>query len=205
MSVRLWLADLDGPNAGLWLAPEEEARRDRFVFPVHRHRFARGRGLLRQVLARELAIAPEAVAFTYNAYGRPTVEGLAFNVSHAENQLMIAVAAHNLGVDIEAVRLLDDQRGVARTAFSAAELDAWLALSENERPQAFYRLWTRKEAVMKASGLGFAMGSRSFTLALDEGPQRFGGYAVVDLAAPPGYQAALAFEGPEPVVAVNTL
>jgi hypothetical protein len=58
---------------------------------------------------------------------------------------------------------------------------------------------------MKASGLGFAMGSRGFTLALGAGAQTHGPYCVLDLPAPTGFQAALAFAGPEPTVLTEFL
>lgn len=200
MTVQLWLADLDVDGPTPWLSPDEEARRDRFVFPLHRRRFARGRSLLRGVLGEALGIDAARVAFSYNPQGRPEVAGLHFNVSHTENQLLIALGPAPLGVDIEASRRLDDQRGVARTAFSPAELAAW-----DGTPGAFYRLWTRKEALMKAHGLGFVMDSRSFTLSLAPGPQVHEGFTILDLAAPAGFHAALAFAGGEPALSTKTL
>jgi 4'-phosphopantetheinyl transferase len=200
MTVRLWLADLDVEAPTPWLSPDEQARRDRFVFPVHRHRFARGRSLLRGVLGRVLGIDAAEVAFSYNPQGRPEVPGLHFNISHADHQLLIALGPAPLGVDIEAARPMADQRGVARTAFSSAELAAW-----DGSPEAFYRLWTRKEALMKAHGLGFVMDSRSFTLSLAAGPQVHGAFTVLDLPAPAGFHAALAFAGDVPALETKTL
>ena len=118
---------------------------------------------------------------------------------------MAVTLKNRIGVDIERIRPLDDLVGVARSAFSARECSELFSLASSEQQAAFFRVWTRKEAVLKALGTGFSLPSRSFDVSVlpGDGPdlitapagaQSAEGWTVLDLPVPGGFAAALAIE-----------
>lgn len=165
---------------------------------------------MREVLGRELRIKPAAVRFDYGPHGKPALASdldseLHFNVSHAQERALLAVARGlELGVDIEAVRETIDHTAIAKRFFSRAECDALLALPEAARADAFFTIWTRKEAYVKLLGGGLLIPLDGFDVSLGE-PARLlrfkGGEAaaepveLVSLTVPTGFRAALAFAG----------
>ena len=206
--VNVWRLELDFQNSRLdkllqQLPAEEQARCLRYRQPADRLRFAATRVALRQLLAERLRIPVQAVALQIDAFGKPRLahgEKLFFNLSHSGNHALIALSVEQpVGVDIEA----------ASGAATAPLADA--ALTQEERrychqqpnkeaaAQAFFRVWSGKEAVLKALGLGIAHHLQSVSVV----PDLAGRYAVtLDLPAPPlqawqlpvpaGFVAALA-------------
>ena len=127
-----------------------------------------------------------------------------FNISHSEDRALLAVTTGcEVGVDIEAVRTDWAPDDVARRFFSPHEC-AWLyALPAEMRRAAFFRIWSRKEAYIKAHGLGLSMGLDSFDVAVDERPgnclvatrpreTEAGEWWISGLDAPAGFAAAVA-------------
>ncbi|NJL95993.1 MAG: 4'-phosphopantetheinyl transferase superfamily protein [Anaerolineae bacterium] len=159
--VHLWHGHLplfSTQAAGL-LNAEEQARAARFATPQLQARFVAARGALRRLLAAYLREAPEALAFHYGPHGKPELRAspLCFNLAHAEDWLVIGVAWRvAVGVDLEQVRPLDDLERVARHHFTPQEQAALLTLPAAQRLRAFYACWTRKEAVVKATGAGLS-------------------------------------------------
>lgn len=144
------------------LAADEIARADRFIFERHRNRFIAGRGALRAILGNYLGIAAEQLRFTYEPLGKPLVEpaqnqaGLQFNFSNSHTLGMLVVGQHvpQLGIDVEFLRHVDNLRGLAERFFDPAEAAAVMAQSGSAQQATFFRLWTRKEAFLKAVGKG---------------------------------------------------
>ncbi|MEJ1978977.1 MAG: 4'-phosphopantetheinyl transferase superfamily protein [Acetobacteraceae bacterium] len=203
-TVEIWAWDLDGLAAQAdahWasLSPEEQARASRFVVPGLGPRFVAARGMLRQVLAALRGERPAELAIRTERDGKPyVVGGPHFNLSHSGSRALLAVAAFPLGVDIEAIRSIEDE--VARIAFSPAEQAALQAVPPDRREAAFFRGWTRKEAVAKARGDGIG-GWMAFDVSLDDSPAvlradgdpaEAGCWQVTDWAAGPGFAAAVA-------------
>lgn len=200
------------------LSTDERARAERFVFDIHRRRFAAARGLLREALGRELGVSGAAIRFEYGPHGKPGLfrgsdPELRFNISHSQERLVVAIARGlELGVDVEAVRQGVEHEAIARRFFSPAERTALLGLPEPERAAAFFTIWTRKEAYVKLIGGGLSVPLDSFDVSLDE-PARLlraagGGAARTELrslAAPPGFHAALAVAGRPSAVNTETL
>jgi len=158
-------ADSLGASAFLALQPQEQAHADRLKLPAVRQRFVATRILLRSILGRYLGIAPEAVHFEQNEYGKPRLagtepdRGLVFNVSHTADQLAVALGFETrLGVDIEYWRTIDDCAALASRCLAPTELLHWHSLPETDRLPAFFRIWTLKEAFCKAVGRGLALG-----------------------------------------------
>jgi len=191
------------------LAPDERQRADRFRTPELRRRFVVARALLRQLLAAYAAVDASALRIAYGANGKPCLADapdLRFNVSHAGDAAMYAIASgREVGIDIEATVRTVDADGVGRHAFSPRECEALAALAPDARRDAFFRIWTRKEAYVKARGEGLSYPTRSFTVSHDGDDNALLGderdeqaqdrWRVMALAAPPGFAAALAAEG----------
>ena len=135
---------------------DEHARAARFVHEADRKRHLIGRGMLRLFLAPRLDTPPAELPIRSTELGKPWLEnGPSFNISHSGDSVLVAVAAEGrLGVDIEAVRPIRDLPALARTTFVADEVDAVLRHPPENRLRPFFRVWSRKEAILKALGLG---------------------------------------------------
>ncbi|HWI09093.1 MAG TPA: 4'-phosphopantetheinyl transferase superfamily protein [Solirubrobacteraceae bacterium] len=188
------------------LDDSERARAERFVRLEDHDRFVLAHAALRLLLARCLGVEPATVRYAQRAHGKPGLGAdlarLEFNMSHSGRLGLLAVARDRpVGVDVEAVRGMADALSIADTQFSALEREALRALAPSERRPAFFRCWTRKEAVIKADGEGLgrplssfdvdlAPGSTAALTSFDGRPAELAGWSLRDLAAPPGYVAA---------------
>jgi len=165
--VHVWRIGLDVSDLALrrfsgMLCEEELKRAERFRFPVLRRRFAAGRGALRAILARYLSTDPERLEFAYGSHGKPCLlnspANIQFNVSHS-NDLMVAAICRDwpIGVDIEKKDPRFHAMEIAERYFCEREREE-IANAEGEaRLEAFFQLWTAKEAVLKATSLGLAL------------------------------------------------
>lgn len=177
-----------------WLSADEAARASGFRFGKHRDRYVRGRGMMRGLLARRLGAAPRELAFSIGEKGKPLlVSGrLAFNLSHSEATAAFALGeVPDLGIDLERLDRTVDIEGLARRCFRETEI-AWMhSFPDAERHHAFFRIWTAKEARMKATGEGFSLEPKRIGLSFESGfPAGFG-----DPAGPAAHLATLAIEG----------
>jgi 4'-phosphopantetheinyl transferase len=208
--VDLDLRRCDDEDIDAWaerLTPQERARAERSRQADDRRRFILGRGVLRAVLGRRLDRAPASLIFGANPYGKPTLvdaDGLAFNVSHSGDYVLVAVArAAAIGVDVERWRPDLDLVGVSRQVFTAGE-QAWIAEGPDaEKTFRFFRQWTFKEAVAKAVGLGLSLDLQRFEVVFPDGtphlvcgsaPELGSGadWRLHSVAVEDGYCAALA-------------
>jgi 4'-phosphopantetheinyl transferase len=207
-AVEIYSARLDPDAARLevlhrLLSPEERERAARFYFPIHRQHFIACRGMLREILAGYLEMAPAAVRFSYNAYGKPAVldSHCRFNVSHSGGWALFAVTeGREVGIDIERIEARVAQEQIPERFFSAWEVAQLRALPVEQQTEAFFRCWTRKEAYIKARGLGLSLPLDSFDVSLAPGEpaallRGAGNYSLQELAAPEGFAAAVAAEG----------
>ncbi len=194
------------------MSEEERSRAQRFRFPLHRHRFVAGRGILRDILARYLRREPTYLEFRYGSHGKPALAGegaggIRFNVSHSAAMALFAFArGREVGVDLEQIRPMPDAEAIACRFFSAREKAALAAVPAELREEAFFACWTRKEAFIKAAGKGLSMSLDSFDATLDPGePARLLDTRAIltgaecctvqQLHPGPGYVGALVFEG----------
>lgn len=208
--VHVWAVPLQGDadRYGAMLSRAELQRLQRFHFADHRRRYQIGHGALREILGGYLGIEPTAVEFTQGPRGKPylAAKGPFFNLSHSGKLALIAVAATELGVDLEKVRHLESLTEIARKHFSVGEFAALDALDGAARELAFYRCWTRKEAYIKALGEGLSMPLDSFDVSLDEHGRllrcRDGGddpaaWSLLDVSPGAEFVAALAVRTPK--------
>lgn len=187
--IHLWPAslDVDTESLSLLLSEDERERARRFQFERDRHRFIAGRGWLRTLLGGYLQTEGGALRFGYGPKGKPYVDGGPhFNLSHSGGMALLAFcAAEEVGVDLEAVREIDDAEGIARRHFAAAEIERWMGAPPPLRTRVFFDCWTRMEAVGKALGGGLA------AAALPPGEP----WSVFDVSPSPAFAAALAVRG----------
>lgn len=171
-SVEVWAADLASISESLescadLLDPAERAHANTFRFKVHRERFIRRRWLRRRILVDRFGVDPREVRFETSVLGRVSLIGphsllgVGLSTSHTDGRALVAIRSDGeLGVDI--ARLSDAMtRGEASVFMSPRELAHWSALPEEAFLASFYRLWTRKEACLKAAGTGLARDPRT--------------------------------------------
>ena len=178
--LHVWVASLNPPQDQLtqyWhhLAEDERARADRFHFERDRNHYIVARGLLRQLLGRYLHRPAAEIVFAYGEHGKPELSGqfesdVRFNVSHAQGVALLAFSrGREVGVDIEQIRPLEDAVQIAERFFSASEVVRFTAVSSEQKPQAFFNCWTRKEAFIKVIGEGLSCPLDSFDVTLKPG------------------------------------
>lgn len=145
------------------LSRDERARAARFRFDRDRDRFIAGRGLLRTILANYVNGSPSRLKFDYGPNGKPALsqsdgsDGIHFNLAHCDDLLLVAVtAAWDIGIDVERIRPFADADGIAARFFTQRECEGLKTLADAQKLPAFFRLWTRKEAWLKATGDGIS-------------------------------------------------
>lgn len=209
--ITVWRIPLDpgsapAPGALAELAPGERERAARFRADPLRNRWLHAHVALRRILARELAVAPSTLLYESGAEGKPrlatpTGARLEFNLSDSADLALVAVSrAGPVGVDVEFMSPQPDLDGVAESHFAPEELEALRALPPGDRLDAFYRVWTRKEAFIKAVGSGLAYGLERFAVTVATRDARVtrvaegaaSAWTLRSLSAPQGYAAALA-------------
>lgn len=152
------------------LSNDEQLRAQRFKFIKHQNRFIAARGILRQILGGYLNITPSAVTFKYTAHGKPELarsfdEVLFFNISHTHDIALYAFTkVGEIGVDVEFVRPNFHAEALAARFFSKEESDELKKLSIEHRNFFFFKVWVRKEAFIKALGLGFSLALNKFSV-----------------------------------------
>ncbi|HEX5393791.1 MAG TPA: 4'-phosphopantetheinyl transferase superfamily protein [Rhodocyclaceae bacterium] len=155
------------------LSMAERQRAVRIHRDADRRRYVVGRARLRQMLAERLEVKPTQVMLAYGKHGKPQLDGhqaksgWQFNLSRCGETALAAFARHTpVGVDLEAVRLMDDADNLAAGFFSSREVCAYQSLLAAERPLGFFYGWTRKEAFLKALGEGLSRPLADFDVAL---------------------------------------
>jgi 4'-phosphopantetheinyl transferase len=166
--VHLWRARLDlGPSCirrlRSLLSPDEMSRADRFRSAVDSNRFIAGRAQLREILAQCIQCEPTSLRFEYGPQGKPSLVGmtrepLQFNLAHSRGLALIAVCqGSEVGVDVEYTARDLDCDELARQVFSPGELTQFERVSViSDRKSMFFKCWTRKEAFLKAIGVGLS-------------------------------------------------
>jgi 4'-phosphopantetheinyl transferase len=170
---------LDAPaevSAALWqlLSREERERAGKFRYAQHRQHYIVARASLRRLLAERLRIAPRAIEFVETKYGKPRLAPLhaaadvEFNLSHSGILALYAFTrGRAVGVDVELIREVPDIDDLAERFFSVTETALLRAVPADRRSLAFLACWTRKEAFIKALGLGLSFPLDAFDVTID--------------------------------------
>jgi 4'-phosphopantetheinyl transferase len=214
------------------LSAEELSKSQKFRSEKLRHDYIASHAALRTVLGRCLDISPASVQYANGPVSenkgelakattiKPALllakdsgnqpENLRFNLSHTRGAALIGVAlGRELGVDIEWHRPLDDLQDMAKHVMSKPELEQWLSMPSVEQISGFYRVWTRKEAYLKAIGLGLYRNLHAVTVGASASLQESrsdeaflvqddcaaGSWTVRDIPASIGSSASVCCEG----------
>ncbi|OGT46675.1 MAG: hypothetical protein A3F17_05135 [Gammaproteobacteria bacterium RIFCSPHIGHO2_12_FULL_41_15] len=172
--LHVWDTELTATESELLLAyqllaPAEQQKANRFVIAIIRQRYILATAFLRRILSHYLECAPQDVCFRWGVYGKPYLAddtNIQFNLSHSHDRALVVLTRdQEVGIDIEryVARHLD-VLSLADRFFSREESCALLTLPAEDRLIAFYRLWTRKEAFIKATGQGLSFGLNNFTV-----------------------------------------
>ena len=209
--VHLWralLTDFNPKQGDLLslLSPDEIHRAERLRLPLHKQRFITARGLLRKTLSLYLQIPAESITFTYGAHGKPSLlkTALQFNVSHSDDMVVYGITLENsIGIDIE--KVTDDfKMAVAERFFNEQEFLQLMALPEEQRTRAFYRMWSHKEAIIKVLGLGLYAPLKDYAVSAQKQTETVSfsfenqtyHYLVQSFTAHPDYESAFAIQAP---------
>ncbi len=225
--AQIWRLDAASVAHNCWpvLQPDEVEQARRFRVSVPRNEFVAGRAMLRLLLARELGCVPREVRLRLGAQGKPMVDGIEFNVAHTRGVVLIALSrAGAVGLDIEREDRTVEAVDIARASFHPEEVQWIEQTAEAERPAAFFRCWTRKEAVTKADGRGLSMVLNSFSVCGGRGLERENfslapelrvqiadyqgsqkSYYLRDLYAGPGMAGALACTQPGVAITMHEI
>ena len=156
-----------------WLSVGEQARAASFVFSRDRRRFLAARCALREFLSAHTGVDPGSLEIVADAFAKPCLANIRdchFNLSRREDSALVGISdTGEIGVDIEMLHVIDDVVALARDHFSAPEFADFLTLASDERDLAFLRVWTRKEACLKAVGTGLSIDPASLDVGLGAG------------------------------------
>lgn len=196
------------------LSVTELARAARFHFDRDRRMFIVGRALCRIRLGEYLALPPAEVPIELLPHGKPALaagqnpDRIEFNVAHSGGLVVLAFSRGiRVGIDVEWTgREVGDRDAIARRHFAPGEVARYLALPDDQKPQAFLDCWTRKEAFVKALGDGlsvpladfeveFAPGKSARLLATRGRACQENNWSLWSWTPEPGFTAALAAEG----------
>jgi 4'-phosphopantetheinyl transferase len=206
--VRVWIVSVGVPPLTAArcrdvLDDAERARAEGLTSEHGRHVFTIAHGVLRILAARELNVRPEALTWSSGPYGKPELTGaqapLHTNLSHSAELIAVAISTSRpVGVDVQELTPGLDTAELAARFFRLDEAGYVAAGPDaSERADRFAHLWARKEAVVKASGdrlwPNLKIAVRGNDVVACAGPHR-----LADIAAPPGYRAAVALTGPAP-------
>lgn len=208
-TLDLWTLPLQPRPGDVGLLDERErARFDRLRVAAKRDQFLAAQAGLRRVLGRYRSVPAHEIAFAYGPHGKPSLEdgdGPDFNLSHSEELALVGVSRDTeIGVDVEWQGRDRPFLRLGRRYFDEAE-HAWLARrAEDAVREGFYRIWTLKEAFLKALGTGLTVPPGSFRIDLDADPPRLATtpdgadptrWRLVVASAPAGYSAAVCWSG----------
>lgn len=194
LSTRACFCLLDG---------EEKHRAAGISLPRARREFVKSRAVLRLLLSRYTGVPPAALRLSYGPSGKPMLRGrpgVHFNVSHSAGMVLVAVSSDAVGVDLERVAEDVDLIGMAEEVFSGQEKELLTATPRQHQPEAFFSIWARKEAYLKATGQGFSSELQRISALSPAGvvadPASRRRWYALDLPAPPGFKAAVASATP---------
>jgi len=213
--IHLWLCEINGlkdcsNTFEKSLSIDELEKANKFVFGKDKLSYIISRGTLRKILSKYLNVSPKLIQFGYNQYGKPFIHfpekgRLKFNLSHSNEYCLIAINKEmETGVDIEWINKDLEPNDIAHNYFSAQELSNFKSIDKGNQLEAFYKIWTRKEAFIKAIGKGLSIPLDSFDVTIDDfkpkikridGEKNISKYQLQNLKISNNYCAALIYIG----------
>jgi 4'-phosphopantetheinyl transferase len=195
--VHVWLVRAEHAASPEVLSPRERLAATHFRVSADRQRFVAARSALRILLGQYIGRPPQSLPIIAGAGRKPSLAdgAVEFNVSHSGAWIALAFAiGHPVGIDIEERRPLPEYRDLIRHYFAPAERHHLAAHPPATALREFFRLWTRKEALLKGTGQGLLLPLELYDV-LDPRPAAAPGWRVMDLEVPEGYAGAVAVRG----------
>jgi 4'-phosphopantetheinyl transferase len=184
--ILVWWMQVDDPPATVvaqWrcsLDAAEQVRADRFHFDRDRSAYIAAHWLIRNALASVGGLPPPDWHFIAEQHGKPEIDpalgrpDLRCNLSHASGLVACAVATGaTIGIDVETFSRKHAGLDLADRFFSPSEVAILRATASDRQRETFFRLWTLKEALIKATGEGLHRALDSFSFLLDPTSVRF--------------------------------
>ena len=172
--AEVWCIDVSQPLAAgemQQLSEDELARAARFVQERDSRRYLGSRHALRCMLAGVTGLRVEDIAIGRGPHGKPFMVGHAgwrFSLSRRIDVALVGISVgREIGVDVEPVGNVQDMEAMVQQVCSANERDLWTRRPEPGRPTAFATCWTRKEACLKAVGMGLSVEPSAIDVGLD--------------------------------------
>lgn len=201
------------PKLANCLSQEELARSAQFSTTELCNRWIIARGAMRCILANYSGTSPRSLKFHRGPHGKPYLvapsDDLQFNLSHSGDRALLAVTRNRrVGVDLERVDPRIDIEILSRHFFAPEEVAELFALPLEDRIASFFVCWTRKEAFVKALGVGLSRPLDRFRVTVKPGDppailrsswDESAQWTLQDVAQP-GIAAAIAIEGPAPQI-----
>ncbi len=211
LHVWTWNLDVDRRRLSRYeevLSADEWRRVGRHASHLPARRFIVRRGMLRRIIGRYVDQQPQNVRFVYNPHGKPFLApelaaDLQFNLSDSGELAALAICLQQpVGIDIEQLRTPPVADGLKSYSLTPRELEHFERAAEPERSLRFLRAWTRREAIVKAEGVGLQLLTGQLELeeladhqepAWEEGGVHCKrGFHLYRLALPDGYVGSLA-------------
>ncbi|MGP0129206.1 MAG: 4'-phosphopantetheinyl transferase family protein [cyanobacterium endosymbiont of Rhopalodia musculus] len=212
--IHLWkqhlkVSDLEVNRCFEILNQEEKIKAQKFSFEKHKRRFIVARGTLKTILGRYLNIPAPTIEFTYSSRGKPRLTNklggnrLQFNLSHSNELAIYGVTCNRvIGVDLEYIRPMSEAKKLAKRFFCFQEYNHINLLTSPDLEKTFFKLWTAKEAYLKATGEGIGGGLDQVEVSLDSCPQLLKlpknqsllNWTTSFLIPHPNYQGAIVFQ-----------
>lgn len=174
--IQIWRApnevgEEDYPKLNELLSADEVERARKFRFERHRKQYVIGRSLLRILIAAYVQTDARSIRFDYTPKGKPQLpsadngSGLHFNLAHSGRVILLGFTRNRrIGIDIEEIRKDVEIDEIAQRFFSVSEQRCLASLPLSLRYDAFFRCWTRKEALLKGTGEGLSVGLDTFSV-----------------------------------------
>ena len=158
-----------------FLSDDEKERADRLKVELKKKQFIISRSVLRKIISNSINKPHDEIVFYYTKKDKPFIkdkfnnESVEFNISHSEQCILIAITlGHSVGIDVEKINKKIDFESLSARFFSNKENEFLRSLEESKKLDAFYSIWTRKEAFIKATGKGIAYGLDNFSVCSDK-------------------------------------
>ncbi len=151
---------------------DELARADRYHFAADRNIYTAAHALARFMLSEATGLSTDAWRYTAGEFGKPALAAdlskwnLRYNISHTRGLAACAIAAHDIGLDVERSDPTIDL-GIARDYFAPEEIRILNSTARSQQHKIFFRFWSLKEAFIKATGEGLSRPLDSFSFSLD--------------------------------------
>ncbi|MDJ0556871.1 MAG: 4'-phosphopantetheinyl transferase superfamily protein [Microcoleaceae cyanobacterium MO_207.B10] len=214
-TIHIWRANLKLPPPQIetlskTLSSDEIERANQFYFEKDKHNFIVARATLRKILSLYLNLEPSQLKFTYSERGKPTLSiptSILFNLSHSQDLALYAITKVNsIGIDLEYIRPMNDAKSLAKRFFSAQEYKFISQLLPQQQQETFFKIWTCKEAYLKATGEGLAGGLEKVEvsttpdqpihfLSINENAKEASGWYLHQFVPEPNYIAAVVVAG----------